>query len=340
MSLLHTSGRGARDADANMDEILSSIRRIIDEEPIGPRHRFQVPQQRAIARTVDTTTVPTPVVVARPPSAVTRAPAEDEILAELLEPAAGTSDAEFEPAEAKPQSPPEADTEQPTKVLAVVEGPAPLLPAPNAQPIDEGAPAPAAVAQPPKPEATPDDGLAQFAAGLNALLALPTVTQDAIPAATVSTTDSDAVAVKDEPSPAEAAAAALAAVAAVNAAAAQAGQRGSAEPPAIDHTDGEALSRVEPPSIAATAEPVEASVGATVSVAEPTAPVRVAAIDAPLPATPADGQTQALVPQPPVSFEDAISAMLRPLLREWLDANLPRMVEKALKEEVAAHLAK
>jgi hypothetical protein len=43
----------------------------------------------------------------------------------------------------------------------------------------------------------------------------------------------------------------------------------------------------------------------------------------------------ALVPQPPVTFEDAISAMLRPMLRDWLDDNMPRMVEKALKEEMA-----
>jgi len=33
-------------------------------------------------------------------------------------------------------------------------------------------------------------------------------------------------------------------------------------------------------------------------------------------------------------LEDGIATMLRPLLREWLDAHLPRMVEKALKEEL------
>jgi hypothetical protein len=27
--------------------------------------------------------------------------------------------------------------------------------------------------------------------------------------------------------------------------------------------------------------------------------------------------------------------MLRPMLRDWLDDNMPRMVEKALKEEIA-----
>ena len=38
----------------------------------------------------------------------------------------------------------------------------------------------------------------------------------------------------------------------------------------------------------------------------------------------------------PLSFEDTIAGMLRPLLREWLDANLPRMVEKALRDELGA----
>jgi uncharacterized protein len=42
-----------------------------------------------------------------------------------------------------------------------------------------------------------------------------------------------------------------------------------------------------------------------------------------------------LVPQPAATFEDAISTMLRPLLRDWRDDNMPRMVEKALKEEIA-----
>lgn len=34
------------------------------------------------------------------------------------------------------------------------------------------------------------------------------------------------------------------------------------------------------------------------------------------------------------SFEDTVAGMLRPLLREWLNANMPRMVEKALQQEM------
>lgn len=33
------------------------------------------------------------------------------------------------------------------------------------------------------------------------------------------------------------------------------------------------------------------------------------------------------------SFEETIAGMLRPLLREWLDANMPRMIDKALRSE-------
>jgi cell pole-organizing protein PopZ len=34
------------------------------------------------------------------------------------------------------------------------------------------------------------------------------------------------------------------------------------------------------------------------------------------------------------AFEDAVAEMLRPMLRDWLDANLPRLVQQALREEM------
>jgi hypothetical protein len=37
------------------------------------------------------------------------------------------------------------------------------------------------------------------------------------------------------------------------------------------------------------------------------------------------------------SLEDTVAEMLRPMLREWLDANMPRIVEKALRVELAAN---
>jgi cell pole-organizing protein PopZ len=35
------------------------------------------------------------------------------------------------------------------------------------------------------------------------------------------------------------------------------------------------------------------------------------------------------------ALEDAVAEMLRPMLRDWLDANLPRMVQQALREEMS-----
>ena len=46
-----------------------------------------------------------------------------------------------------------------------------------------------------------------------------------------------------------------------------------------------------------------------------------------------------LVPNPTEqaeTFEETVAGMLRPLLREWLDTNMPRMVEKAFREEATA----
>ena len=36
------------------------------------------------------------------------------------------------------------------------------------------------------------------------------------------------------------------------------------------------------------------------------------------------------------SLDDSIVDMLRPMLRDWLDAHLPEMVEKALRQEMSA----
>ena len=38
------------------------------------------------------------------------------------------------------------------------------------------------------------------------------------------------------------------------------------------------------------------------------------------------------------TMEDTVSELLRPMLRDWLDANMPRIVEKALKVEMASVL--
>ena len=49
----------------------------------------------------------------------------------------------------------------------------------------------------------------------------------------------------------------------------------------------------------------------------------------------------ALVPSPgqdlavPTGFDDTAADLLRPMLRQWLDSNMPRIVEKALRLELA-----
>ncbi|HEX7072419.1 MAG TPA: DUF2497 domain-containing protein [Hyphomicrobiaceae bacterium] len=45
---------------------------------------------------------------------------------------------------------------------------------------------------------------------------------------------------------------------------------------------------------------------------------------------------QAVQPAAARTLEDTVADLLRPLLREWLDANMPRIVEKALRVELAA----
>ena len=39
------------------------------------------------------------------------------------------------------------------------------------------------------------------------------------------------------------------------------------------------------------------------------------------------------------TLEDTVARLLRPMLRQWLDDNMPRIVEKAFKEELAAQEA-
>jgi cell pole-organizing protein PopZ len=41
------------------------------------------------------------------------------------------------------------------------------------------------------------------------------------------------------------------------------------------------------------------------------------------------------IAQPVRTLEDTVTDLLRPMLRQWLDANMPRIVEKALRVELA-----
>ena len=46
-------------------------------------------------------------------------------------------------------------------------------------------------------------------------------------------------------------------------------------------------------------------------------------------------QEAATTPAAPAPIEDSTADLLRPMLRQWLAENMPRMVEKALHIEVA-----
>jgi cell pole-organizing protein PopZ len=35
-----------------------------------------------------------------------------------------------------------------------------------------------------------------------------------------------------------------------------------------------------------------------------------------------------------MSLEDSIRAMLRPMVKDWLDGNMPRLLESAIKDEL------
>lgn len=55
---------------------------------------------------------------------------------------------------------------------------------------------------------------------------------------------------------------------------------------------------------------------------------------APVPMLPKTDSVPA-VPEARKTLDDAIVEMLRPLIRDWLDANLPEMVDKALRQELS-----
>ncbi len=386
----------ARAAETNMDEILASIQRIIDEEPIGPRHRYDTTRERGRRSVLDGFR---PHEMSRPLGASgrplagsvvsgSRAVREDEVLAELLEPEATPAVARGDVAAARGRPEPAEPVQAVATVAAASDGAAPL---PESTSSEDAAVEPVSPNEPrseafavhsvsAKPAAVPlhrgadlpstDDVLADLAAGLNSLSALMAQPAAALVVGIAPPPQGLACAASDvraefplrsapggplgfapcAPSPAEAAAAAVAAVAAVNAAALQTGGRAASAAAPDDAVNGPlsaVAAAVEPPeeNDAPVTPPVavafQADTNGSVHLGPPV-PHTEAEKFRPAPSPDAEPATAPLVvapsalePQPAASFEDAISAMLRPLLREWLDANLPRMVEKALKDELA-----
>lgn len=364
-----------------MDDILASIRRIIDEDPIEARHR--TPRAQGEDRRSGPVVPPLAPLFAplaphelqstlnQTPVAVVRSQAiDDDVLAELLAPApsapAGTSQSARPRVVVQPivQDMARLDVvEAAVPVASVEEALIGVETAPIAASLPIGVPTAAAVTELQTVAALPrtdapsaEDVLAELARGLTffapSVAAEPVAVAPTFEApATVDLVATDTVAADLDPqavlqSPAEAVAAAVAAVAAVNAVAAQSGTRPRAatvEAPPFEgaHVELEPVlsapvpvainaEEIAPPPLPA---PVVAALPFEMAALPEIADAPVAAVpDAPSPTV---SISSPLVPQPAATFEDAISTMLRPLLRDWLDDNMPRMVEKALKEEIA-----
>ena len=359
----------ARSEEPSMDEILASIREIIAEAPLDTRHRPPV-SKSLLNSDIDLDTIAVaagasmtslrqrrPVTAAGSATVVTSDVAVEDILAGLLVPtedrpengpvganlelAAPSSggqrhqDADGHRPDDRARPSRELPDARPTVVTVstiaakIIDGPAPAHP-----PEDEIKTAEAALgalaaglaafASPaacgPEPEATP--ALPEAAASANTEPSKSITRQgEAEPAAR------QAQAIEDAPlSPAETAAEAIAAVAA-----AEAAQHGLPSSTTEDVASGEPVAAANvddvQEAVAPTADPLSEVSGVATSLSTVRDATPVGAVT----------ETDALVQDcgSGASFEDTIAGMLRPLLREWLDTNMPRMVEKALKDDLA-----
>ncbi len=125
--------------------------------------------------------------------------------------------------------------------------------------------------------------------------------------------------------------------------------------PAVGRDGSAAPSIVKAPTIAAESAPKPAvseparrpelsaldALAQGLTGAKPVTKPAMAPASAPAPA-PASGESKAASPEPVAAaigktLEDTVADLLRPMLRDWLDANMPRIVEKALRVELAAN---
>jgi cell pole-organizing protein PopZ len=116
-------------------------------------------------------------------------------------------------------------------------------------------------------------------------------------------------------------------------------------PPSTLIADNPAAKDVSTPSSAAfDATPtVAATPPQPVTEIAPIAPTAKAETDAPEPApataaVPAPGAEPVSAP-PAAAFEQVVGQLLEPVIRQWLHSNLPRLIEKAVRDEVVRALA-
>jgi cell pole-organizing protein PopZ len=107
------------------------------------------------------------------------------------------------------------------------------------------------------------------------------------------------------------------------------------------------------PAVKDVSRPSDAAFDATPTLA-PIPPQPITEIAPIVPAAPAETDTPELVPTteaaplshaepvsaaPPAAFEQVVGQLLEPVIRQWLHSNLPRLIEKAVHEEVVRALA-
>ncbi|MEZ5843800.1 MAG: DUF2497 domain-containing protein [Hyphomicrobiaceae bacterium] len=330
-------------AEPSMDDILASIRRIIAEEPkpgTAPAARASDPTPaRAPATVPVAVAAPTPVEPQRPSQWGTlgATPAPASPTAPSATGVASLTAAPPVPAVAKPAAGNFGDDL--ASLIGAVRASASLggAPAPAAPPGPLSAPAPAAVAAPAPPSpnpampspATPDAPSAGAAPSRPVSAPAPELQS---PVAGTSTPRPPLVAgaaVAADEARSRGIEAALGGrplvaqkpaepVDAPVAAASVADQR----PEAKDENVGESL---KPASTAAGVTLAEAAAPVPSVNVPPTSATRPAVVVSPGGASRATART----------MEDTVAEMLRPMLRDWLDENMPTIVEKAMKAELA-----
>ena len=322
--------------DSSMEEILASIRRIISEDA-GPAAFAAEPARKPTAaaspppvRPVDFGQLPIPAFSAtvRPAAVVTPGAPPFAVAAQLAPvPPAATDDddildldASYAAVTRRPSA--EAAAPAPTLALvreAIVTGPAiPASALVDAAPLDEllqpdPDPMPEPLAAAPEPEAAP-------------VLASPPSVPEPVQAAALDISEPVRAesAVVAGPPAAEISAPVLVLAEPVVAA--------ETAPPA--YTSAMATILVEPLAAALPVDltPAAAMAEAVAHRAPEIAAALAAAEVAPVVAAPA------VIAPPPIAaapvaartMEDMVAEMLRPMLRDWLDSNMPRIIEKTL----------
>lgn len=257
-----------------------------------------------------------------PPAEPTRVPPREPLVPVAAAPAGAT-----EAAGASDNA--RAATATPAAAAVVKPAPVPQSPAAAETRPSDAKPGPANAVEPPASKPAPAPSSAEADAKKPAAAAQPSVAAPAAQAAAPVANSAAAVPI---------------------APAAPSGAANAAEVAKPAHTNGPALPPVAAapaaspalaqPPVAPAIQPVVAAAVPVKAVAEAPVPVQKPAALAERPKTAKPAAAADLVPTMPQmpavrTLEDTVVDLLRPMIRRWLDDNMPRMVEKALRIELA-----